>query len=384
MGKRYFLTNTTVLAGKELKPERAGLLIENGVIASIITDGSCPDGTVTIDGKGAFAVPGMIDCHSHLSLDCSLPDYLNRMNNSEAELAIIAVDTLARDLRHGVTFSRCMGDRFYIDVLCRQLLKEGRLKGPEIQVSGIGMRSSRGHGYVGMPFDGVEELRSAVTANAEHGVDWIKYYSTGTAPKNGELVSFYSREEVACIIREAHSRGLPVTSHCIGGKGLQDAVSEGIDCLEHLYYADEKDVEAVVKNGTGVCLTPSEYFTDKMNAPAANRELFRSFRPVVRKSMERVISSGIPYALGTDGMHGELWREAEYVISFGATQRDALLALTVNGAKLLGISDRKGDISEGKDADLVLVDGDPCADITALGRVRKVLHRQNNDIEIIQ
>ena len=85
---------------------------------------------------------------------------------------------------------------------------------------------------------------------------------------------------------------------------MLDSIELGIDCIEHAYYADAPQIEATVRAGIPICLTPSEYFTDKPTAPAATQALFKANRPLVRKSMEAVISSGIPFVLGTDGKIG--------------------------------------------------------------------------------
>ncbi len=372
MSKRLFIDQTTVLTGRDLKAERAGLLIEDGRIAAIVRDGSMPEGGEVLDAKGATVMPGLIDCHNHLSLDVKLKDYLLRMNSSEAELAIIAVDTLARDLKSGVTASRCMGDRFYIDVLCRSLIEEGRLAGPTLKVSGIGMRSPEGHGYVGMPFGTEEELKGAIAANAEKNTDWIKYYATGIAPKDGIIRNTYSAQQVRFIIETAHSYGKPVTCHCAGGAALQDAVAAGIDCLEHIYFATDEDIEAIQKAGTRICLTPSEYFTDKPTAPLAHRQTLDTYRDEVRTCMERVAASGMEFVLGTDGSHGGLWKEAVYLKEFGADVPRILRALTVNAAALLGMDD-SGEIAVGKRADLILVPGDPHEDLSVLSQPELVM-----------
>jgi len=244
MKSPLLIENARVLKGPELtEAEGCSVLVDEGRIAWISMQDEhprLPDGLDVIDATGLTLMPGLIDCHNHLSLDCSLDHYLERMNGSEAELTVIATKTMVRDLGSGVTTSRCMGDRFFIDVFCKKAVQDGFLKGPQLKVSGIGMRASHGHGFVGMPFDGEPALRQAVRANLKQGVDWIKFYSTGTAIQpDGQILSFYSRAEMTAIIEEAHRAGVPVTSHCIGGPALHQCLEAGIDCIEHAYYADE-------------------------------------------------------------------------------------------------------------------------------------------------
>lgn len=349
------------------------LLIEQGRIARIAPEETLLAlGTRQVNCGGAYALPGLIDCHSHLSLDCKLPDYLQIMNSEAARLAIIAYKTLERDLKSGVTLSRCMGDRFYIDVLCRGMVEEGYINGPRLKVSGIGMRGSHGHGFVGMPFDGEDALRNAVRENLKRGVDWIKFYATGTVADGQRIQSMYSTREIACIMEEAHRAGRPVTSHCIGGPAMLDSIALGIDCIEHAYFAGEQEIEAVYKAGIPICLTPGEFFTDKSTVPAASLSLFQKNRPRVRKSMEAILAANIPFVLGTDGQHGQLWQEASYAVQFGAQPAAVLNALTANAAKLLGMQHECGSLAQGYYADILLVGDNPLANIESLRDVRAV------------
>jgi len=374
---RHLIDQATVYLGQDLEPtEGMALLIENGSIVRIGPSELLRPTVLpqqVIDYPGCHVVPGLIDCHSHLSLDCSLENYLGRMNGSETELAIIATKTMVKDLRSGVTTSRCMGDRFYIDVFCRKAVEDGFVVGPQLKVSGIGMRASHGHGFVGMPFDGEKMLRQAVRSNIKQGVDWIKFYSTGTAIQpDGQVISYYTREEIAAIIEEAHQAGTPVTSHCIGGQAMHDCIDLGIDCIEHAYYADSSHLEALRNSGTMVCLTPSEYFTDKPHMPPKTQETFRKCRPTVQQSMEMIVQSGISFVLGTDGMHGELAMEARYAVGFGADPRTVLQSLTSRAARFLGLGHETGSIETGKCADLVVIEDDPLKDMLNLKRIRQV------------
>lgn len=324
-----------------------------------------------VDGAGCYVIPGMIDCHTHLSLDCRLPNYLERMNGSEEALRSIALDTLPLDLYSGVTTQRCMGDRFYIDTDCKELLREGRLIGPKLFVSGIGMRSPKGSGYVGMPVEG-DALAAMIGQNIAHGADWIKFYETATVCHDKEPSGFYNREEIAQIICTAHAAGKPVTSHCIGGRGLRDSVELGIDCIEHAYYATPEELAMMESAGTWLCVTAGEYFTDKENASPQYLQQMRATRPRVLESMHAMMSSSIPLVFGTDGLHGRLWEEACYAVKFGASPARVLHGLTAGAAKLLGAEREIGRIAPGYQADLVLLRENPLKDITALRDVVQV------------
>ncbi|MGL4789931.1 MAG: amidohydrolase family protein, partial [Anaerotignaceae bacterium] len=164
---RKFIKAKNIIVGSDLvAKENAALLIENDKIIKVYdTQNEVPQGATVVDLGDLTLMPGMIDCHNHLALDTRLENHLVKMNDCEAEQTIRAVKTMKDDLLSGVTTSRCLGDRFYVDVVCKQAQKEGRLLGPKLVVSGIGMRASHGHGYVGMPHCGVEEFRKTARAN---------------------------------------------------------------------------------------------------------------------------------------------------------------------------------------------------------------------------
>ena len=367
---RSYLKNIQVYHPETSSFVPSAIVLRGDRIESV-DGGPVPLDAQVVDGAGCYVIPGLIDCHTHLSLDCRLPNYLERMNGSEESLRKIALDTLLLDLRSGVTAQRCMGDRFYIDVDCKEQIRRKQLSGPKLFVSGIGMRAPEGSGYVGMPVAGAA-LEATVRQNIARGADWIKFYETATVCHDAEPIGFYSREEIARIIHTAHEAGKPVTSHCIGGRGLRESVALGIDCIEHAYYATPEELIMMEAAGTWLCVTAGEYVTGKENAAPQYLRQMRATRPRVRESMEAIMASGIPLVFGTDGLHGRLWEEARYAVRFGASPARVLHGLTAGAAKLLGAEREIGRIVPGYQADLVLLRRDPLEDITALQDVAQV------------
>lgn len=145
----------------------------------------------------------MIDCHNHLALDARLENHLVKMEDCEAEQTIRAIKTMKDDLAAGVTTSRCLGDRFYIDVTCKKAQKEGRIAGPKLVVSGIGMRSNHGHGYVGMPHCGAEDFRRTSRENIARGVDFLKVFMTKVINATPFIYHFLTLEELRAVVEEA-------------------------------------------------------------------------------------------------------------------------------------------------------------------------------------
>jgi len=320
-------------------------------------------------------MPGLIDCHNHLSLDPLLPEYLLRMNDPLPELSLRAADTMRRDLWQGVTTSRCLGDKGFLDIACKKAQAAGKVEGPRLLVATRGIRAPHGHGFVGYPFSGVENLRLAVRENLSAGADLIKIYLTGTLRGPKGLPAYFSRQEVATVVEEAHQAGVPVATHCIGGEGFKLALESDIDVIEHGYFLNAEDIELLRRSGRWLVLTPSIFFTDERldTLHGDLKMLHLQQRAEVGQVMRAAIAAGVRYAVGTDGMHGQLAKEVEYLNQFGASPGEALAAATVRAAEVCGLSDQVGSLQKGKRADLIGVRGDPLRDITVLQGVETVI-----------
>lgn len=365
------ITAKKLISGPALKEnENYGMLICGDEIEEIAPFNELQKKYTNIpvtDYGDATILPGLIDCHTHLDWDCLVPNYVNESKGSESRLTLIGIEGMKRDLHSGVTSARYMGGHYFLDVKFRDYVEKGYVKGPKVKAAGLGMRSSAGHGFLGIAADGEQQIISQVRYNLLHGVDWMKFYSTGShLNASGFPSSFYTKHETELIIDMAHRCGIPATSHCVGGPGMTDAIEAGIDCLEHCYFVEDSHIEQMLKKGTHVCLTMSEYFTKKEHMPPAMAAKFEKYRPIVHKAMEKLIQSGVPYVLGTDGMHGYLWEEGKYLVEHGGTPRDAISALTIDAAKLIKTDDQVGSLDEGKKADILVVNGDPLTDVSAL------------------
>ena len=174
---------------------------------------------------------------------------------------------------------------------------------------------------------------------------------------------------------EAHRVGVPVATHCIGGPGLKLAVDTGIDVIEHGYFVDDDEINLMIRSGRWLVMTPSIFFTDERihTLPADLIEGHLRQRGEVQQRLTAAIQAGVKFAAGTDGMHGGLAREVQYLTRFGASKFEALQAVTLNAARVCGMEDRIGTIEKGKFADIIGVEGNPLEDISALQRVRTVM-----------
>jgi imidazolonepropionase-like amidohydrolase len=322
-------------------------------------------------------LPGLIDCHNHLSLDPRLENYLYRMADPIAGLTLRACETMKIDLRSGVTTSRCLGDKGFLDVECKKAVHSGLIPGPRLLIATRGVRALHGHGFVGYPFSGVEQIRTAVRENLAAGADVIKIFITGTLRAPREIPSFFSKEEIQAAVDEAHRVGIPVATHCIGGIGFEWALEMGIDTIEHGYFLTDKEIDLLAKSESWLVMTPSIFFTDARirTLPPHLIEGHLQQRDEVSQRMNAAIKAGVKFAVGTDGMHGGLAQEIEYLVDFGATTNQALMAATCYAARVCGLEESIGTLEPGKCGDIIGVEGNPLEDIGALKRVKTVVSR---------
>lgn len=374
-----------VLVGEDLNlKEHMAVIVRDGKIEEILPQAECPavEGAEVIDLKNTTLMPGMIECHNHLSIDATIPEHLELLAwSTECELTLIALDGFRKDLMSGVTTARCMGDRFYIDVTLKKLIEQGKVAGPKLLAAGIGMKGSHGAGYIGSPHCGPEEIRKTARENLKKGVDLLKLFITpGVPDPESEFVpSFLSLEEIAMAVNEAARKNLPVAAHCIGGQGLKDCIDGGVQVIEHMYMCTPQDAEwlanskCIVDFTSGIFLDPTREETLSAN----NAYRVRKNRPRVRERLKLLMSTGVPYVLGTDAYHGYLYREVGYAVELGSDIVTALKGVTSNAAKVCGLGDQIGSLKKGYTADIIAVEGNPLTDVACLAKVPFVMQNGN-------
>jgi len=339
-----------------------------------------------LDCSDQTLLPGLIDCHNHLSLDPRLDNYLYRMADPIPALTLRACESMKIDLRSGVTTSRCLGDKGFLDVECKKAVSEGCIEGPRLLIATRGIRALHGHGFVGYPFGGVEQIRAAVRENLAAGADAIKIFITGTLRDPRGIPSFFSKEEIQAAVDEAHRVGIPVATHCIGGVGFEWAIETGIDVIEHGYFLTDREIELLVKSERWLVMTPSIFFTDARirTLPAHLIDGHLQQRDEVGQRMKAAIKAGVKFAVGTDGMHGGLAQEIKYVVDFGATPGQALMAATCQAARVCGLEENIGTLETGKFGDIIGIKGNPLEDIGSLKRVKTVISRGRIKYQTVQ
>lgn len=363
--------------GAEVIPDIT-LVIEKGLITAIGPSKSFPGDLIyDIDWPHYTIMPGLIDCHTHLSMDPTLEDYLEHMNDSEVQLLTRAREMMKKDLLAGVTTCRCLGDRQFVDVTCKELVGSQPDTGPDPLIAIRGIKKTNAPGFVGYPFDGEDEIRQAIRENIALGANLNKIYITGTLKNNRAIESYLSFDEIKAAIDQSHKMGVMIATHCVGGIGLDWALELGIDTVEHLYHITDRQIESLVKSNSYASMTPGPILTESrvLNLPQGLIEGHLKEKDAITERMSAVVNAGIPYAVGTDGMHGDLVQELKYLMDMGASSFEALSAATFYGASACGIEQKTGSLEVGKRADLIAVKGNPFSDIDALSRIKGVMKK---------
>ena len=370
------------------------IVIENDKIVSV---GAAKDantaGATVVDLSQATVLPGMIDAHTHLTMDPGHFGYDGLAISTPRE-ALIGAKNARATLLAGFTTVRNVGASGYSDVALRDAINAGDVPGPRMLVSGPALGITGGHCDNDLlPYefhsaadgvaDGVEAVQHKVREVIKYGADVIKICATGGVLSKGDdpNASQYTLEEMKAIVADAHRLGRKVAAHAHGAQGVQMASEAGVDSIEHGHLMDDASIATLKKNGT--YLVPTLYLMDwnRENAAKANLpEFLRAKMEMVsargQKAVQNAFEAGVKIALGTDAAvypHGLNAHEFAVYVRLGMTPIQAIRAGTLNAADLLGWSDKVGSIEPGRWADIVGVDGDPLADITTLQQVKFVM-----------
>lgn len=379
--------------------DNAVVLIEGGLIKAVGSKLQIPADAEVIDLGGMTIVPGLIDCHTHLTFDPGGFGYAG-LGISVPREALKGARNARLTLEAGFTTVRNVGARGYSDIALRDSIEAGEVPGPRIVASGPSLGITGGHCDDNLlPFefhhksdgvaDGVDGVMQKTREVIKYGADVIKICSTGGVLSLGDdpKASQYTLEEIRTIVSEAHRLGRKVAAHAHGGDGIKTAVLGGVDSIEHGTYIDDEGVKLLKERG--VYLVPTIYLTDwfmenyqKLGLPASIVAKAREVMPAMQRNLSRAFSLGVPVAFGTDAAvypHGLNAREFAVYVRFGMTPLQAIQTATVHASKLLGMDDRIGTIEPGRFADLIAVDGDPTKDVTQLERVKWVM--KNGKVE---
>jgi imidazolonepropionase-like amidohydrolase len=380
----------TLIDGTGAAPLRdVNLVVRDGKIETVTpggTTGSTPDDV--IDASGMTVLPGLIDCHDHMALHGY--ELAGRWGLSERSSTrhLRTAQAIERTLAMGYTAVRDAGG---LDAGFRAAVEEGLIKGPRLYtavaiispIGGIGDRvSPSGHECI-VPHDpalpqgvcnGIDEVRRVVRTMVRAGADVIKCATTGGASSragHGPKDQAFDHDEMKALCDESHALGRKVMCHALGGAGLRIALEAGVDSIEHGCYLDEDPELIPMMAERGVFFVPTllvyEYHSESKSPWVKERS--RALREHHLESIRRAMAKGVKVVAGTDaGGHGHPSNAGELrcLVEAGLTPMQAIQAATGWAAECLGLEQELGTLEKGKRADLVVVDGDPLADVKIL------------------
>ncbi|HEV7159343.1 MAG TPA: amidohydrolase family protein [Caulobacteraceae bacterium] len=392
-----------LLADPETAPKtQQSILIRDGKVAELASGFvEPPAGARVIDLKDRFVLPGLIDCHVHLTGQLGPGQRLGFVEDSDPKVGLDAAHRARLTLHAGFTTVRDLGARKpEVIYALREAVAEGKVPGPRILCVGAILSPTGGHGQtygfrhdvcacvqagIGV-CDGVDGCRRAVRLQVAHGADAIKFVATGGVLSNlrAGIDQQFTSDEIKTIIETGHQLGRRVSAHAHGLAGINAALTAGVDSIEHGSFLDDSSIALFLNTGafhvptliagmtvfamakSGTVLTPAQ----------SEKALIVGER--IKAALNRSYTAGIPIAFGTDmgvGPHGQNAREFALMVESGMTAAHAIKAATLTAAKLLDIADDVGAIAPGKSADIIAVDADPLTDITELERVKFVMAR---------
>jgi imidazolonepropionase-like amidohydrolase len=391
----------TLIDGTSAQPrQNQEILIQGDRITAVYAAGTRPPppGAEVLDLGNSTVLPGLIDCHTHIFLQGEIPAAggydIQLLKFPAAYRAARAVVAARRALEQGFTTIRDVETEGagYGDVGIKQAIDEGYIPGPRMFVATRAISSTGGYNLEGYApeivvpkgaqlIDGPVEARKAAREQLDHGADWIKVYMTHRSwvDDQGALVSqpTLTVEELKAVVDETHGWRKRVACHAYSGIGLQRALDGGCDSIEHGLDLTDAQIAQMVKQGTWLVPTLAVYYDDwaPADTPAGQRDRKRA--AVHGVSFQKALRAGVKIAFGTD-VGGFPWsdsiaREFPRMIEFGMTPMQAIQAATSRAAELLEQRGKLGIVAPGAYADLVAVEGDPLADIGALGHVSFVM-----------
>jgi len=328
-----------------------------GISAGLFTEfDEEPPGPDVLDAHGLWLIPGVYDCHTHISWNDFHQE--DRDRRDPEERARLTTASVAATLRGGVTSARDAGGA---DAGLRDAIAGGRLPGPRLQIA-VDMIGPAQAGSVAA-------IRAAAQRALDHGAQWIKLIATaGSAtPGDAVLASSFSREEIRAAVDTADRGGARVMVHTWGGNSADWAVEAGAASLEHGIYLTQEQVSRAADAGITLVPTLTIYrhvrdmvLDGRLGGIPLPRivDVVEAHELVVRRARD----SGLPLAIGSD--FTVPWQHGTNLVEVGALQRagltsgEALLAATSNGARLL-LDGGSGVIAAGHRADAVLLSGNP-------------------------
>ena len=381
----------TVLSGQAVLIE-GDKVQEIGPVAQLAAH--LPAGTKVIDLGDCTLLPGLIDCHTHVT---SQPAnfYEDIFRKSPIDEATTSHIYARRTLLAGFTTIRNVGADNYTDFALKRAIDGGFVPGPRILASGPALSATGGHGDLNRMSptvhvdgingiaDGIDAVRKKVRDNVKFGADLIKILATAGVISEEESVGLpqYTLEEMKAIVDESHLWGRRVAAHAHGTEGIKMAIRAGVTSIEHSSMIDDEGIQLAKEHGTW--LVPDIYNDDyilaeygRLGFPENILAKERMVGRIQRENFTKALKAGCKIAYGTDAgvyPHGWNGKQFYHMVKWGMTPMQAIQSATTSAAELLGWTGKVGRIAPGHYADIVAVKADPLANVTVLEHIDFVM-----------
>ncbi|MCX4731509.1 amidohydrolase family protein [Streptomyces sp. NBC_01363] len=381
------ITAARVMTGKlgEVITDGAVLVDDRTIIAvgpRTDIEAQAPAGEPLLSFPDSTVLPGLIDAHVHLAFDAG-PDPVATLQDRDDDGLFKDMGVRAeRLLSIGVTTVRDLGDRNGLTLRLAEAISGGAVAGPHIISAATPVTPPGGHcWFLGGEVSGIDEIRGLVRRNVAAGAKVIKVMETGGGLTKGGAKSWesqFSPDELAALVDEAHQAGLPVAAHAHGADGIAAAVEAGVDTLEHCTWMTpdgfglREDVLAqIIAKDIHVCpaVSPHWQMLPKVFGPEKAAVMFDLVRQMANAGVRLIAGTdaGVQRA-GFDGLVSSL----AFYEHLGLPNDRIIEMATTEAARALGVANQTGRITPGYTADLLIVDGDPLADLSSLSAVKAV------------
>jgi len=376
------------------------IVVRGGRIEAVGSEATIPAGAKVFDFSGKTVLPGLIDCHTHLADGAheGNGDPMSQLKRTASQVVLESVPNARKTLESGFTTVRDVGVyRALNDVALRDAIKKGYIVGPRMFVAGAYVTIAGGAGAmtgqapdIRLPWDfnygeanNPWEVRQKIRQLAHDGVDHIKLLSSGAVLTHGSNPNSqeFTPEELQAAVSEASNFGLRVASHAHSPQGIKNAILAGAASIEHATMIDDEGIALAKQHGTYLDM---DIYDDeciqaagKANSiPKDFLEHDRDLGELQRKNFTKAVKAGVKMSFGTDAgvcPYDVAAHQFAFMVKYGMTPMQAIQSATINAADLIGKPEQFGSIRTGKFADLIVVDGDPIADIRQLERVTFVM-----------
>ena len=370
--------------------DNAWLLVDNdtGKITEVGT-ANPPTANEKVDLAGKYVMPGLINCHTHVTMNPN-PSDGDTMANVVAS-TVRGVKNLHTLLKSGVTYIRECGSIFDIDITLSKLIDAGLIdKTPEILPSGHPYSMTGGHGdfpNFGHLVDSPDEMRKAVRQGQKIGAKAIKVMATGGVMTENDFMDDpqLSTEEIKAAVEEAHHKGNIVAAHAEGNPGIMNAIKANVDSIEHGFYVNDEEIDLMLAQKT--------YLTPTIVADWAIPKFGEGLLPDweikkaadalddLCKNIAHAHDRGVAITLGTDA--GTPFNdfsmtpvELQLMVKIGFSDYDALMTSCQNSAKLLKIDNEYGTLEPDKYADFLVLDDNPLESVKAVQQEDKAVYKK--------